>query len=318
MGWMVDTYTMMYGMGDISASACVTGKPLTLGGIAGRTEATGLGAFYATRHLLSLEDECERIGIAPGVEGKTVVVQGFGNVGSWSAKFFHQAKAKVTTIIEYNGAVYNPDGLDIDALETYHQKNGTLLGFPGAKREFSVLELGEALSTECDILIPAALEQAIHKDNADTINTKLVVEAANGPVTPFAERKLTKRGIVVLPDMLMNAGGVTVSYFEWLKNLQHVRFGRMTRRWEERHKAILNDRVVNLESSLKSQGMALPDFDTTLEQELVRGPTELDLVYSGLEDTMQVAMNETVQTARKHGVRYRTAAFINALSKIAT
>lgn len=308
MSWIKDTYTMLYGMDDISAAACVTGKPISQGGITGRTEATGLGLFYSTRDFLNDKGFCEKHGITPGVKDKTVIVQGFGNVGYYSSKFFEQAGSKVIAVVEYNGAVYNPDGLDVEALKEYQIAKGTVLGFPGATKEAPADKAMSFMEFECDILVPAALEKQINKDNAGRIKAKVISEAANGPTTPMAEEILMKNGSIVLPDMLCNAGGVTVSYFEWLKNLQHVRFGRMTRKWEERSKKLLIDQ-------LQKTGHKISDEDYNI---LVTGPSERDIVYSGLEDTMAIAVQETLATAEKYNVSYRVAAFINALKKIET
>lgn len=308
MSWIKDTYTMLYGMDDISAAACVTGKPISQGGITGRTEATGLGLFFATRDFLNNKGFCEKHGITPGVKDKAVIVQGFGNVGFYASKFFQQAGAKVVGVVEYNGAVYNPDGLDVDALKEYQVSKGTVLGFPGAAKEAPADQAMSFMELECDVLVPAALEKQINKDNAARIKAKIIAEAANGPSTPMAEEILTKNGSVLLPDMLCNAGGVTVSYFEWLKNLQHVRFGRMTRKWEERGKKLLIDQLEKAGHNISEE-----DYDT-----LVTGPSERDIVYSGLEDTMAIAVNETLATAEKYNVSYRVAAFINSLKKIET
>jgi glutamate dehydrogenase (NAD(P)+) len=308
MSWIKDTYTMLYGMDDISAPACVTGKPLSQGGIQGRTEATGLGVFFGTRDFLENEEEMKRVGIAPGLKGKRVIIQGFGNVGYYSAKFFSEYGCPVTTIIEYNGAIHNPDGLDIEALKDYHLHNKTLLGFPGATHSWNAENATDALETDAEILVPAALERQINKYNADRIKAKIISEGANGPVTPFAEDILTKKGVIVLPDMLMNAGGVTVSYFEWLKNLQHVRFGRMTKKWEERFRRTVLE-------ELKKAGAAR-DLSKEEARKFITGPSELDIVRSGLEDSMQHAVNQTIATAAELNVNYRMAAFVNSIRKI--
>jgi glutamate dehydrogenase (NAD(P)+) len=297
---------MLYGMDDIAAPACVTGKPLSQGGIQGRTEATGLGLYYATRDFLNNEAFCAKHKIAPGVAGKTVIVQGFGNVGFWAAKFFEQHGAKVIGIVEYNGAVYSSKGLNIEALKAHQVSKGSLLGFAGAERELDASSAISLIEAECDILVPACLEKQITMHNAPRIRAKVVSEGANGPTTPFGEEILERRGIVTLPDMLMNAGGVTVSYFEWLKNLQHVRFGRMTKKWEERSKHIIVDQFAKLGAHMDQRDV----------KALLQGPTERDIVYSGLEDTMAVAVAETFATAQKHGVNYRIAGFINAIKKI--
>ena len=212
----------------------MTGKPLSQGGISGRTEATGLGLYYATREFLEDERFTSKHKLAKGLKGKTVVVQGFGNVGYYAAKFLSEmGGAKVVGVVEYNSAVFNPAGLDIEALKVHQTAKKTLAGFAGATRELDAANALSGIETECDILVPAALEKQITKHNADKIKAKIISEGANGPVTPWAEQILAKKGTVILPDILCNAGGVTCSYYEWLKNLSHVRFGRLTRRWEE-------------------------------------------------------------------------------------
>eukprot|EP01138_Halocafeteria_seosinensis_P002567 gb/GECG01002625.1/.p1 GENE.gb/GECG01002625.1/~~gb/GECG01002625.1/.p1 ORF type:complete len:524 (+),score=64.23 gb/GECG01002625.1/:1-1572(+) len=311
MSWIKDTYTMLYGMDDINATACVTGKPLAQGGIQGRTEATGLGVFFGTLEFLKNQEECQRWNITPGVEGKEVIVQGFGNVGYYAAKFFAAAGAKVIGVVEYNGAVYNSKGFNIDELKEWQTNNGTLLGYPESENEVQADRAVEILGYECDILVPAALEQQIHKYNAEQIKAKLIVEGANGPVTPFAEDILYKRGIPVLPDMLMNAGGVTVSYFEWLKNIQHVRFGRMTKKWEERGKSRILEEIHRIADAAGTERVS-PEAQSSF----VKGPSERDIVYSGLEDTMNRGINEIINVSRQHKCSYRLGGFINALEKI--
>jgi len=306
MAWIKDTYTMLYGMQDIHASACVTGKPISQGGINGRTEATGLGLFYATRDFLTNEDFCRQHNIKPGIAGKEVIVLGFGNVGYYSAKFFAENGAKVVGVVEYNGSVYNKNGLDIEKLKAHHGAKKTLLGFAGAQRELSAEQAMTLIEHPCDILVPAALEKQINKDNAPRIKAKVISEGANGPTTPFAEDILIAYGSVILPDMLMNPGGVTVSYFEWVKNLGRIRLGRMTRKWEEHGKSVLVDQLEKVGAKVNSEE----------RKALTHGPSERDLVYSGLEDTMSVAVAETLATMKKHNVTPRIAAFINALGKI--
>lgn len=305
MAWIKDTYQMLYGHTDINASACVTGKPPSQGGIAGRMEATGLGVFYGVREFLSHPEIAAKVGLEPGLAGKTFVVQGFGNVGYWAAKFISEAGGKVVGVGEFNGGIYNADGLDPDDVDAYRREHGSLLGFPGATQQMEDPEA--ALFLECDVLIPAAAEKAINKDNAAKINTKLIGEAANGPVTPFAERKLLEKGTLIIPDMLLNAGGVTVSYFEWLKNLSHVRFGRLTKKWEEGGKRAMME---FLESQHDDKLAA------KRRAEIIAGPTERDIVYSGLEDTMVVACNQTIDTAQAKDTTFRVGAFVNALEKI--
>jgi len=307
MGWMKDTYTMLFGRDDLSAAAVVTGKPIEAGGIEGRTEATGLGVFLASKEFLESAEFCAKHGITAGVADKKVIVQGYGNVGFWAAKFFSEAGAKVVGVVEYNSAVYNESGLDVDMLKEHQTQNGTLFNFPGADSSVgSETEATAYMEMPCDILIPAALEKSINRDNAPRIKAKIIAEGANGPTTPAAEKILIDNGSVVLPDMLMNAGGVTVSYFEWLQNIQRVSFGRMTKRWEEKGKK-------NMVKELFSAGISIPEDDYRL---LTEGATERDIVYSGLEDTMALGVKETFQTAEKYQVTYRIAAFINAIEKV--
>lgn len=305
MSWIKDTYTMLFGQNDLFAGACVTGKPASQGGVDGRTEATGLGVFYGTKEFLSNPYFLEKHKLSPGIEGKTVIVQGFGNVGYHSSHFFSAAGARVVGVVEHNGSVYSSKGLDIAALKRHHTATGTLLGFAGAEREYPAASAADLMMERCDLLIPAALERTLHGGNADGVQARVVVEGANGPTTLLAEDILARKGIVVLPDVLMNAGGVTVSYFEWLKNLQHVNFGRMTKRWEERSKHAL---IAHLR---KAGGLS-----GTLEHEIRDGASEKDIVYSGLEETMGQAVHETLETAKKFEVSYRVAGFINALKSI--
>jgi glutamate dehydrogenase (NAD(P)+) len=223
----------MHGETNINAEGCATGKFSAQGGIDGRTESTGLGVYYCIKQLLELDSFVAKSLIkSKGVAGKTVIVQGFGAVGYWAAKFLEKDGAKIVGIIEYNSAVYNPNGVDVQAAKDYFTKNGTLIGFKQATEETSV-DVLNYMHKECDILIPAAKEKAINKDNVDLLKCKVVVEGANGPTTFRAEETLLKRGIITVPDMLANGGGVTCSYFEWLKNLDHIAPGRMTKKYQE-------------------------------------------------------------------------------------
>ena len=312
MSWIKDTYTTLFAQSDINAAGCVTGKPISQGGIQGRTEATGLGVFFGTREFLSNEEECARVGLEPGIANRSVIIQGFGNVGYYAAKFFQAAGCRIIGVIEYNSAAYNKDGLDVEELKTFQTETGSLEGFQGASKTVGAEEAVSFLEEECDILVPAALEQAINKDNADRIKAKVISEGANGPVTPLAEAILLKKGTLIYPDMLMNAGGVTVSYFEWLKNLQHVRFGRMTRKWEQKSKTMMLKEI-------KRIGGQPYQLSKEEEIDLMAGPSELDIVRSGLEDTMNTAVAETIGTAIELDTRnYRKAAFVNAIRKIET
>jgi len=299
MSWIKDTYEAFSGA-DLNSAACVTGKPVTQGGIRGRKEATGLGVFYCVREALSYKDDTDKMKIDTGVAGKTVVVQGFGNVGSFSAKFMHEAGMKVVAIIEKDGAIVNENGINIDQLFDHSEKHKQIYNFPGAKLVKNGIEL---LEHPCDVLVPAAMESQITSANAHKIKAKLIAEGANGPITSAADKVLFSKGIVVIPDILCNAGGVCVSYFEWLKNLQHVRFGRMTKRFSE---AQLQYITKALE---KATGKHL-DLVT-------KGGDELDLVRSGLLDTMATSYLEVRTIAQQKNCSLRVAAFISAIRKIA-
>ena len=229
MAWIVDTYQSLK-PGEIDAAGCVTGKPISLGGVRGRKEATGLGVFYGVREVCLMPDVMKKQGLEVGIENKKVIVQGLGNVGYYSAKFFREHGAKVIAIAEYEGAIYNEKGLNEEEVFQHRKATGSILNFPGAK---NIEKSSDALELECDILIPAALENVIDANNAPKIKAKIIGEAANGPLTPEADEIFAKRGILVIPDMYLNAGGVTVSYFEWLKNLSHVRYGRLEKRFTE-------------------------------------------------------------------------------------
>ena len=216
--------------GEVDAMGCVTGKPVTQGGVRGRKEATGLGVFFGVREVCNMPDIMEKLGLSTGVEGKRVVVQGLGNVGYHTAKFFREHGAKVIAIAEFEGAIFSEEGLNEEEIFQYRKVNKSILNFPGST---NLNSSDDALELECDILIPAALENVINASNADRVKAKIIGEAANGPLTPEADDILSKKGILVIPDMYLNAGGVTVSYFKWLKNLSHVCYGRMEKRFTE-------------------------------------------------------------------------------------
>jgi glutamate dehydrogenase (NAD(P)+) len=287
----------------------VTGKPLSQGGIDGRTEATGLGVYFAARNFMKDVSVLEKVGMTAGLHDKSIVVQGFGNVGYYAAKFFSERSgSKIIAIVEWDSCVINEDGLDIEALQAWRLENGTVNGFPGATKILEGDDAVQGLELECDILVPAALEKTINRENAGRIKAKFIVEGANGPVTPAAEAILAEKNILVAPDILCNAGGVTVSYFEWLKNLQHVRFGRMTKKWEETQKEL----VLRLFDQLSKSPM------TEVEREAFkRGPTEKDIVFSGLEDTMSIATKRLIAVANERNCSYRIAGFVTAIEKIA-
>jgi glutamate dehydrogenase (NAD(P)+) len=287
--------------------ACVTGKPVSQGGIRGRVEATGRGISFALREACSVKEDMKAIGLSPGLEGKTVVVQGLGNVGYHTAKFLQEAGCIIVGLSERDGAIYRADGLDVEAVVKYQRERGTLLDFPGAR---NIMPTNVALELECDILVPAALENQITGDNAARLRTKILAEAANGPTTPAAEAILLERGVLIIPDVYINAGGVTVSYFEWVKNLSHVRFGRVGKRFEE----AAFDRM--LSAVEKATGRFFSEED---RRKIARGADEIDLVNSGLEETM-ISAYQQIRELMKQEERLkdlRTAAFLNALKKVA-
>ena len=307
MAWILDTYASMK-PGEIDAQGCVTGKPVTQGGVRGRREATGLGVFYGIREVCSMKEVMDKLGMQPGVEGKTVVVQGLGNVGYHSAKFFEEAGAKIIGLAEYEGAIYNTDGLNVDEVFKHRQKTKSILNFPGAT---NFKTNSEALEMECDILIPAALENVINGENAPMVRAKIIGEAANGPLTPEADEVFIKKNILVIPDMYLNAGGVTVSYFEWLKNLSHVRHGRMEKKFTEN----LNDLLLSQMETLTGKKIGARE-----RIEVMQGPDEVDLVRSGLEETMISATREIMDCWHKNTdiPDMRTAAYVVAIDKVAT
>ena len=272
---------------DVDGMAAVTGKPVTQGGVRGRNEATGLGVYFVVREFLDYQEIKEKTGLTSGLLNAKIIIQGFGNVGSWAAHFFAEHGAKIIGVVEKDGAVYAPEGIDAGGLKDFISSNKSIRGFSALGTEFYE-DPSHVFEKECDVLIPAALEQQIHNGNAHRIKAKIVVEAANGPTTPSASNILQSRGIVVLPDLLVNAGGVVVSYFEWLKNLSHVRFGRMNKRWEEYSKTKVLDII--------EQATGRP-LNPHLKELAIHGPEEHHIVYSGLEDTMIAACRETRMTA---------------------
>jgi len=305
MSWMKDTYTMLFGQHDVNAAGCITGKPVRQGGINGRTEATGLGVFYCIREFLSYEALCKKAGLTPGLKGKTAVVQGFGNVGSWSAKFLHDSGVKIVGVAEWNGGVSNKNGINPYELEAYMIKNKKVTGFPGGTDH----AIGEKLlHMECDILVPCAAEKSINRDNVGGIKAKMIAEGANGPVTPFADTQLNAKNVIVIPDLLCNAGGVTVSYFEWIKNLSHIRFGRMTRKWEKQSNMALISFIDQETGSKMSQS---PDL-----KKVADGATEKDIVYSGLDETMTDACAQVMKISQDRNCSLRNGAYASAMEKM--
>ncbi|EON79333.1 NAD-specific glutamate dehydrogenase [Lunatimonas lonarensis] len=305
MSWIVDTFEA-FNPNVINAKGCVTGKPLSQHGIDGRTEATGLGVFFGIREAVSVKEDMDSLGLTVGLKGKRVIVQGFGNVGYHSAKYMSEAGALIVGVAEYNGGIYDEKGLDVEALKSYQVANKGFEGF--ASGQF--VQNGNSLLTyPCDILIPAALENQITKDNAHDIKAKIIGEAANGPVTQEADQILLGRNVMVIPDMYLNAGGVTVSYFEWLKNLSRVSFGKLEKRYDMKKYDALLESIEN----------ATGDHFTQDQKDLiVKGASERDLVISGLEETMVTAYHEMNRTRKEKSIQsLRTAGFILALERIA-
>jgi glutamate dehydrogenase (NAD(P)+) len=307
MSWIVDTY-MALNPGSVDGYGCVTGKPVTQHGINGRREATGLGVFYGVREACGVAEDMAALGLSAGLAGKKVIVQGLGNVGYYSAKFFQDGGAIIVGIGEYEGAIYNANGLDVDAVFNHRKSTGSILNYPGAT---NLNVTAEILEQPCDILIPAALENVSHEGNARNIKAKIIGEAANGPVTAEADEILNAMGIMVIPDMYLNAGGVTVSYFEWLKNLSHVRFGRLNKRFEQNS----NTRLVETLEELTGKKLNADEI-----QRIVKGPDEIDLVRSGLEETMINSYHTIRQQLKSNPAcnNLRTAAFVVAINKIAS
>jgi glutamate dehydrogenase (NAD(P)+) len=305
MAWIADTYSQLRA-GELDALACVTGKPVSAGGIRGRAEATGRGVYYAVREVCGVGEDMKALGLSTGIPGKRVVIQGLGNVGYHAARFFQLGGALVVGISESEGAISDPKGLDIEKLMEHRRERRSILDFPGAT---NLARREDALELECDILIPAALERQISAENAPHVKAKIVAEAANGPTTPEADEILGQRGVMVIPDAFVNAGGVTVSYFEWVKNLGHVRFGRMQKRFEQGAYGRLLSAV---------EGVTDRKFTAEEIDRVTRGAGEEDLVNSGLEETMIGAYHPIRELWKQRGdVDLRTAAMIVAIDKVA-
>lgn len=302
MGWILDTYRQI--KSDLNAEACVTGKPIPQGGVRGRAEATGRGVYFGIREACDNKEDMEELGLEPGLEGKTFVVQGLGTVGYSAAKNMILGGAKMVGVAEIEGSIFDANGIDLEALMEYRKENGSIVGFGNTKE---LKNNTAVLTAECDILIPAALENQLHDWNAPDVKAKIIAEAANGPTTADAHQVLKQKGCLIIPDMYLNAGGVTVSYFEWLKNLSHVRFGRMEKRFEENSYRKIMKVIENISNR---------SFSEEELQQLANGADEKDLVDSGLEDTMINAYNELNLLRKKHDIDLRTAAYLNAIEKV--
>jgi len=310
MAWIADQYHRM-NTTDINSRACVTGKPLNAGGIRGRTEATGRGIQYVAQEFFRHPQDLAVAGLSGALEGKRIVVQGLGNVGFHAAKFLSEVDgARIVAVIEYTGSLVNPAGIDIEAAKDWMTRHGSFTDFPGGT---FTQETGKLLEMECDILIPAAMESVINLSNADRIRAPLIIEAANGPITAGADEILRRKGVVIIPDLYANAGGVTVSYFEWVKNISHIRFGRMQRREEEaRHRMLIDE----LE---KNAGVKLTE---KFKKKYLSGADELTLVRSGLDDTMRGAYSQMRNLWHEKRVKHdnfdlRTAGYVIAINRVA-
>lgn len=309
MAWIADTYsTFNYiNAGQTDSLACVTGKPISQHGIAGKTESAGRGLYYAIREICNDDGTMKLLGLPRGIEGKRIVVQGLGNVGYWVAKLCMESGAVIVGLGEKEGSIYYKKGFNIDSIMKYRNDTGSLLNFKDAE---NFTDSSACLEFECDILIPAAVEDVITSENASKINTKIIVEGANGPVTNEADKILTDKGIIILADIYANCGGVTASYFEWLKNIQHVAFGRMDRRYEE----LSDSNFVNIIENITNRKL-------TSEQKkiVIKSSSEIDLVNSGLEETITRAYHDIMKifNSNKDIDNFRTAAYIDAVNKIA-
>ncbi len=304
MSWMADEYKRLY-PNDLNTWACVTGKPVSKGGIRGRVEATGRGIQYALQEAFRHPKDIEWCGLRGDLSGKKIIVQGLGNVGYHAAQFLSQEDgALIVAVMERDGAVIDQNGIDIDGLHKHIHDNGGVKGYKGYTPDSHGV-----LSMECDVFIPAAMEGVITAANADEFKGKIIIEAANGPVTYSANEILCKKNVLIIPDLYANAGGVTVSYFEWVKNIGHIRFGRMQRRQHERQ---TQEMVAGIEEMVGKR------FPAGRLERIIEGPTELDLVRSGLDDVMregyQVISQKWNADARIPDLR--TAAMMIAIERI--
>ena len=306
MAWIADEYRRIHPT-DINALACVTGKPIQKGGLVGRSEATGRGVQYIIREFFRHEDDYLKAGFKGGLKGKRVSIQGLGNVGYHAAKFLQEEdECRIVCVMEHNGAILNSDGLDVEKIKQFHAEHGTFEGYSEGKFE---AKTSECLTLECDILIPAARENVIDQANAQEIKAKLIVEAANGPITFEANELLNERNITIIPDILANAGGVAVSYFEWIRNLRHIRFGRL----EKRRNAFQFGTLISAIETMT--GKEMPE---KIKEQFIEGANEIDLVRSGLDDMMREAYQKIRQSMIENNIpNLRTAAYKVALDRIA-
>jgi glutamate dehydrogenase (NAD(P)+) len=302
MGWILDTFRQL--SNDINSEACVTGKPVAMGGIRGRTEATGRGVYFGIREACDNKEDMEELGMEVGLSDKTFIVQGLGNVGYHAAKYMIEGGATLVGVAEIEGSIYDADGIDLEKLVEFRETTGSIIDFGDTKEMKSNTAV---LEEECDILIPAALENQLNENNASSIKARIIGEAANGPTSAAAHKTLKEKGALIIPDNYLNAGGVTVSYFEWLKNLSHVRFGRLEKRAEETSYR----KILNVIENISDRTFSESEMET-----LAHGADEYDLVDYGLEETMVVAYNQINDLRKKHDIDLREAAFLNAIEKI--
>ena len=304
MGWILDAYKSLKPE-DINHMACVTGKPVEHGGIKGRLEATGRGVHEALKEFFRHPEEVKKSGLNGQLNNQKIIIQGFGNVGLNSAKALYEDGSTIIGVAEIDGAIFNDSGINITELEKYKKENNTILNFPNTK---NISSSNDILTYKCDILIPAALENTITLKNADKIKAKLICEAANGPISYRADKILNEKGIIIIPDIYANAGGVAVSYFEWIRNTSHIRMGRLSKRYEENRGNTIIKAIKHLTKETLPQ---------TIIDKLVYGANEEDIVASGLEDTMRMAFQEILECKEKYKLdNYRMAAYASALKKI--
>ncbi|MBT8468721.1 MAG: Glu/Leu/Phe/Val dehydrogenase [Deltaproteobacteria bacterium] len=306
MGWIYDTYKIL-GPDTLNSLACVTGKATSVHGVSGRREATGLGAVIALDHFLSEKEDVKPLGWETGLAGKRIIVPGLGKVGLHAALSAIERDAVIVGVSVSDGALYDEGGLDVEAVLLHRAKTGSLRGFQDAR----YLANPDAILEEpCDVLIPCALEHQITAENAPKLQAKVIVEAANGPVDPQADAILREAGTVVLPDIYANAGGVVVSYFEWIKNLSHVSFERMTRRYQQ----ISNNRILDAIGRLT--GKSLPPEESAL---LLQAPNEIDFVRTALENTMAISYEKIREPWKRRSLPdLRTAAYLGAIESVAS